>query len=833
MKWELMANNYQGKDLFKSVISITNKSNTAVLNNKGWELYFNFTPCRKIIFDSLPEEVKIIHINGDFFKIVPTEKFPILKANETYSFPVIATYLAIKYSDAPGGFYFVFEEAPGKFGPPQTVTNYQVTGFEKKDQLKRNKDDSLALPTPESRYAENLSVNLLSEKEVPLIIPTPYKVDYSDKTITFNPDFEISYDKELKGEADYLQEIVRQLFGKKPAITEGSRSEKNVIALKKGSLPFSKSEEAYELSINADQSINITGNGSAGVFYGIQSLRALMPLNLSGKKYHLTSLPQCKIKDFPQLQYRGMLLDVVRYFHSKESVIKLLEVSSFYKINKLHMHLTDDEGWRLEIKDLPELTEVAGKRGHTLTEEDKLIPAYGDGPNGELGTANVFYSRKDFIDILKYATARHIEIIPEVDLPGHARAPIKAMDARYKKLLAKGDKEGAEKYLLRDLNDKSEYRSVQLFNDNVICPCQEGIYNFIETVNKDIIAMYQEAGAPLRTIHLGGDEVGDGAWEKSPACETLKKNSNGKITSVKDIKTYFLSRSKAILDGQNLTLSVVEDAVMHREHNKVTFFDEFKDAGVNVFSWNNVWGLGSEDISYKMANKGFSMILCHVTNVYFDLAYTNEAEEPVLYWGGFNDTRKAYEYAPYNIYNSTWYDINGKKINPVTLKDKERLTEKGRKNILGIQGMLFSETLKSQQMMEYYTFPKLPGLAERAWAQEPQWAKTDDPVKRLGMLNAQWNVFVNTLGQRELARLDYLGGGVNYRLPVPGAIIENGMLKVNSCFPGLTIRYTTDGTEPTVKPPEYKEPVKVQGTVKVATFSSNGRSSRVSILAGS
>ena len=162
------------------------------------------------------------------------------------------------------------------------------------------------------------------------------------------------------------------------------------------------------------------------------------------------------------------------------------------------------------------------------------------------------------------------------------------------------------------------------------------------------------------------------------------------------------------------------------------------------------------------------------------------------------------------------------------MQEKAPLSEEGKKNFLGIQGQLWSETLCGPELLEYMMFPKLLGLAERAWAPTPRWATIEDRETRFEALEDDWNVFVNMLGQRELPRLEYLYGGVNYRIPLPGAMMEDGLLKANVRFPGLTIRYSTDGSEPDLNSVEYTGPVNIGDQVKLKTFSKNGRSSRTS-----
>ncbi|TFH24128.1 MAG: hypothetical protein E4H10_11070 [Bacteroidia bacterium] len=159
-----------------------------------------------------------------------------------------------------------------------------------------------------------------------------------------------------------------------------------------------------------------------------------------------------------------------------------------------------------------------------------------------------------------------------------------------------------------------------------------------------------------------------------------------------------------------------------------------------------------------------------------------------------------------------------------------RLDPGAEKNILGLQGELWSEPIKGPDMLEYFYLPKLLGLAERAWSSQPGWATIQDEARRRVMLSEDWNAFANAVGQRELPRLDHLSGGYHYRLPPPGMKVEEGTLYANTEFPGLTIRYTTDGSEPGMQSAEYTAPVQVGGMVRARTFSTRGRGSRTSVI---
>jgi hexosaminidase len=251
---------------------------------------------------------------------------------------------------------------------------------------------------------------------------------------------------------------------------------------------------------------------------------------------------------------------------------------------------------------------------------------------------------------------------------------------------------------------------------------------------------------------------------------------------------------------------------------------EFAGKNVIPYVWNNVY---DPDMGYRIANAGYPVVLCNVTNFYFDLAYNNDPKEPGLYWAGFVDTRDNYTFAPYDMFKTTYTTAMGK---PMVFNKVERLKPEARKNIIGVECQLWSETVKGRDMMEYYTLPKLMGFAESAWSAERPWENITDKTTRDKVIQTGWNVFVNTLAQKELPRLSYLNGGYNYRVPLPGALIENGTLNANVAFPGLTIRYTTDGSEPTQKSVEYKNPIKVSGTMKLKSFDASGKGSRTVIV---
>lgn len=761
----------------------------------GWELYFNFG--RKIPPESLPDTVEVSHVNGDLFRMTPGSAFSPVAPGESLHLAFETQIL--KQSDAPAGMYLVREgRAPqaveisiGRIAPPE---------------------DLVAVPTAASRFERDRGLSLLAGDDVPRILPTPVRLERGEGSVTLDATWRIYPADGLEAEASYLAGALEPLLGAAPTVAGGGSPEGNAVVLEVADL--GTGPESYRLRVAAGEPIHVTGADAAGVFYGIQSLRALTAPGSA-------EVPAVLVEDAPRFHYRGMHLDVARNFQSKASVLKLLDLMAFYKLNKFHFHLTDDEGWRLAIDGLPELVAVGSRRGHTTDESDRLLPSYGSGPEPDVAPGSGHFSHADFVEILRYATARHIEVIPEIDVPGHARAAIKAMEAR-------GDAE----VLLSDPEDASEYMSVQMWKDNVMNVCLPSTYEFLRRVVDAVAAMYAEAGAPLTAIHTGGDEVPHGVWERSPACERLI--AAGTVGGVEELPAYFLSEMAGILAERGLVTAGWEEIALHEEkrgeRTVKTPNKAFVGKSFRPYIWNNVWGWGAEDLGYQLANAGYEVVLSNVTNLYFDLAYDKDPAEPGYYWGGFVNTRKPWEFVPYDLFQNGTVDLMGRPIDPATYKDRVRLTAAGRENVLGIQGQLWSENVRSQSRMEYMAFPKLLGLAERAWAPRPAWATEQDPDRRGRLVAKDWNRFANRLGQRELPRLDRLYGGVGYRLPPPGGVIEDGKLLANVAFPGLAIRYTTDGTEPTAESALYEGPLEVSGEVRVRSFDTRGRGSRTSAV---
>jgi hexosaminidase len=193
------------------------------------------------------------------------------------------------------------------------------------------------------------------------------------------------------------------------------------------------------------------------------------------------------------------------------------------------------------------------------------------------------------------------------------------------------------------------------------------------------------------------------------------------------------------------------------------------------------------------------------------------------------DLKTAWRTVPLNHFISNEKDMYGRPIDADELaKGKVKLSAQGSKNIKGIQGQLWTETVKGQEMMEYYLLPKMLGLVERAWAVDPNWTSIENTEKRIAAREKDWNKFANAVGQREIPRLDFLFGGFNVRLPKPGTLVQDGLMHVNVETPGLLVRYTRNGTEPDMNSPEYSAPMPIEGNIKVRVFTPSGHAGETS-----
>ncbi|MBP8188587.1 MAG: family 20 glycosylhydrolase, partial [Aeromonas sp.] len=333
-----------------------------------------------------------------------------------------------------------------------------------------------------------------------------------------------------------------------------------------------------------------------------------------------------------------------RHFHSIATLKRLLKQMSLYKFNRFHWHLTDDEGWRLEIKAFPRLTEVAAWRGHGLA----VGPQLSGGPEPYGG----YYTQSEVRELVAYAAGLGITIIPEIDIPGHCHAAIKALPE-----------------LLREEADSSRYLSVQYFDDNVLNPALPGTYRFLEAVIDEVCALF-----PGTQVHMGGDEVPTGVWTDSPACQQLMAEQG--YSDCRELQGHLLRHCQQYLAARGKQMLGWEE-ILHGD--KVS-----RDA--TIFAWT------SFQAGLDAASAGYPVVMAPAQSLYLDLAWSPDIHEPGLYWAGTLNLEQVYRCDPA----------------PVDFHAND--------NILGVLSPLWSELVTSRDRLDYMLFPRMLATAEVAWS---------------------------------------------------------------------------------------------------------------------
>ncbi len=771
-------------------VSLTNLG-SAPLPAQGWSIYFNCMECSTA--GSAQDKLTVEHLGGSLYRLRPAPGFGGLAQDQMLAFNSHAPAAVTKIYKAPSGWYLVYDAAPES---AQAIADYRL--LPQQDLL-----------TPQELYERNAQADVLPAAALPPVFPTPLKLQQGLGALHLEAAPELVAGPGLKTEAGTAAAMLRQYW---PHGAKRRGTAKLRLAI--GKVAGQSSPEAYTLDVDL-KGISITGNSAAGVAHGLQSLRELLPLAPEGSAKGAIDLPVLAVTDTPRFGYRGLMLDVSRNFQDKQTVFRLLDLMARFKLNVFHFHLTDDEGWRLEIAGLPELTGIGAVRGHSTKPGERLQPAYGSGPSPDDRHGSGYYTRADYLEILRYAAARHIEVIPEIEMPGHARAAVQAMEARYRRLQAAGKRDAA-KFLLNDLDDRSQYRSAQDYSDNVINPGLESSYTFIEHVVKEVAALHRAAGVPLRTLHVGGDELPLGAWEKSPRSREMM--ARHQVQDTAGLWNYFYDRVAAMLRRQGLSTAGWEELGTRTElaggKRKQVPNPYFAQRGFKVYVWNNT--NDSADLGYRLANAGYDTVLAPATRFYLDLTHNANPAEPGATWAGMTDIDSAYDYIPFDH----------AKRGGAAAAGQERLTDEGKRHIVGLEAALWTETVRDPSLMDYLLVPRLLAVAERAWAADPAWATEADAEKADAMHRAAWSNFANVLGQRVLPALDLERspiGPVAYRIAPPGLKLADGKVYANHALPGLALRYTSDGSEPNAGSALVQGAIAAKGLIQVAAFDRNGR----------
>ena len=780
---------------------LSNTSDNSI-DSKNWSLFWS-QMYGDIDNNSLPEGVTYESINGDYRRL-NFDGFQ-LKKNTSIEFEFLMNGFWDRLVLGPQGVFIRDDSRDITYEVDTEIKWKTAEGIEK-----------LNLPNSISRYNDNKLTKHLHGNMIGNIIPTPKSIKKIRGKFEVKDTFNVSFnDNEFADVIDlYLKNLEEYLEIK----YNKNNGDHDILLTKDESLK----DEEYKLDI-IDEEIKIYFADKSGLSYALNSLfQLLVNAKLEGSDF----ISNYQIHDMPRFKYRGIHLDISRNYYGPKKIKQLLDFMHYFKLNKFHLNITDDEGWRIEIPGLPELTDIGSKRGYTADERDHLNPAYGSGSKTNMLYGSGYLKRSEFIEIVKYANERNIEIIPEINFPAHSRAAVKAMESRYFKYLELNDTLKAEEYLLSDLNDQSRYISAQGYNDNVISICKESSFKFFEKVIDELYFMFDDAGIKLKNFHLGGDELPYGAWIGSPICQEFV-NVNKTITFDNLVENAF-RRVIYLLNDRNVNVSGWEDVLLvHGEdgQNSIDINRNFDGIKFTPYVWNNYWGGGREDMVYKFANLGYNVIMSNSSAFYFDMTDDLDPENYGLSWSGYVNYKDAWLTEPLNVYSKTYLESDFKKYK--NLKSVA-LDKKMESNFLGIQGQLWTETVRNEEIFDELMYPNLIVLAEKAWSQQDQWTKNLSSKRIDEIMTKEWSYFVNTLGHRTLNHLSLLFDGVDFDLPKPGGFIKNDTLFVNSVFPGMNVRFSRDGSIPTSEDELYLKEIKVLSSESIVlrSFDQTGRGGR-------
>ncbi|BDX07634.1 family 20 glycosylhydrolase [Planctobacterium marinum] len=743
------------------------------VTSEPFALYFSHIA--PIKWDNHPQ-LDIEHINGDLHQVL-------FRGNEFSDGTAVdiqfkAAFWHAAHSDVMPN-YFLVSDTEGPLVVQSTIpeidkyTGLQVMPhllpFESEQQWRRNPEDNLPLADATWLYQHYQTLQAEPEKAetphssvTPRIIPQVKKAEWNTaETLSLDTGIKVNWQEFTE------DRVIQELFQKANIATTQNGVP---LTLK---LNNELAESAYRLQIE-NKGINIEAADRKGLQHGMVSFYQLLAKQGS-------VLPLVDIQDEPRYEFRGVHVDLSRNFLGKQVLYRLLDQMFYLKLNKLHLHLADDEGWRLQIPGLPELTEIGGFRCFDPQEDSCLLPQLGSGPHKN-SAVNGYLTVSEYQALLQYAHERHIEIIPSFDLPGHARAAVKAMEARYRKYKKQENLAAAEEFLLSDFADDTQYSSVQFYHDNTVNPCQESTYHFIDTVIGKVKAMHKAVNAPLSTYHIGADETA-GAWVNSPVCQTLIETDDT-INSVQDLKPMFLTRVIDIIEKHGLIAAGWSDG-MH----KVLELEAGKQHQVNV--WDTLYWNGHELVK-AFDEQGWKTVLSHPDVLYFDFPYANHPKETGYYWASKNtDSVKVFQFMPDNLAAnaSQWTDRMGHSYTA-----SNQGTQPG---IAGMQSQIWSEAVRSPETFEYLMYPRLQTFAERAWHKadwevqygDAQTFSYQDKTPQSKQQLRDWQGFSAALAGYMSEQKLFRG---NYRLPPPGMRKSTEGIKVNTLWQGLGVQCRLD-----------------------------------------
>ena len=495
------------------------------------------------------------------------------------------------------------------------------------------------------------------------IIPQPVFMEMLKGRFLVNSKTAVAATNNLEKEGRYLADLLSQNLNTSVAFQSGSSAAAIQLKLDTSILE----DEGYTVSVTS-QKIIVAGKTAKGVFYGIQTLRQLLPTaKVSTKNF---TIPAVKIQDYPRFSYRGMHLDVGRHIFPLDFIKKYIDLIAMHKMNTFHWHLTEDQGWRIEIKKYPKLTEIGSKRYGTI--KGRFHKEAGNDETEYGG----FYTQEEIKEVVKYAKERHVSIIPEIELPGHASAAI----ASYPFLSCfpneptfvtnnMGSKAG--KLAQTNGTPKIVQETWGVFDD-VFCAGNEKTFEFLENVLNEVIPLF-----PSEYIHIGGDECPKSNWKRCSNCQ--KRIQENQLADEHELQSYFIQRIEKYLNAKG---------------KKIIGWDEILEGGLapnaTVMSWRGEKG------GIEAAKQHHDVIMTPGTHCYFDkyqVDTKDQAKEPLAI-GGFLSIEKVYNY------------------NPIP----DELAPDEKKYVLGAQGNVWTEYMKTTDYVEYMILPRMTALSEAVWS---------------------------------------------------------------------------------------------------------------------
>ena len=476
------------------------------------------------------------------------------------------------------------------------------------------------------------------------------------------------HDAQDRKTAALFNDYLKQVYGFKLNI--GKQKNKSYIRLNTKKFIKAPDKDAYSLIVT-ENGVTIDGDTYEGTFYGMQTLIQLLPVDSSQLKtssYKL-DIPFVTIQDYPRFAYRGMHLDVSRHFFPVSFVKKYIDYLALHKMNYFHWHLTDDQGWRIEIKKYPELTEIGAWRNGTIIGR---YPGTGN-DNEHYGG---FYTQNEVKDIVKYATDRHITVVPEIEMPGHSSAAI----AAYPWLSCFPNEETVIPKNPSLASQQSHGKKVQetwgVFDD-VYCAGKDSTFMFLQNVMDEVLQLF-----PSKYIHVGGDECPKNNWKRCTQCQARMKQLG--LKDEHELQSYFIQRMEKYLNSKGRTL---------------IGWDEILEGGLAPNAWVMSWR--GEQGGIDAAKQNHNVIMTPGGYVYFDHSQTKNEDSVTI--GGYTPLEKVYSYEPV----------------------PKELDADQAKYIVGAQANLWSEYIKYPSKVEYMIFPRMSALSEVLWSPKEKRDWTD------------------------------------------------------------------------------------------------------------